>query len=1007
MNPNENPNDLAPQGLDLDAVRKRLEGSQGKEYWRSLDELANTEAFQEFMHKEFPRQAAPLAGSVDRRDVLKLLGASLALGGLTSCIRPNPQEQYTSYVRAPEYYLPGVPQFYATAMNVGGYGLGVLAESHAGRPTKLEGNADHPASLGATDAITQAMVLSLYDPDRSQALTNRGELSDWASFTSAASEALGGLDQGAGLRILSETVTSPTLASQIGALLEQYPNARWHRYDPLHRDNERAGAERAFGEAVDARYHFENADVVLSLGSDFLGSGPGQVAYTKAFSGRRRVRTAEDAMNRLWVAEVTPSTTGSMADHRLALRPAEIEGLARALAASLGLSVEGGERPETVSEAWFNALVEDLDAHRGSSLVVAGPDQPAIVHAVAHALNAELGNVGETVVYTDPVEADPVNHGESLAELVNDISNDEVEILVMLGGNPAYTAPADLSFANLLPRVPLSVHLSPYQDETSLRSTWHVPQTHDLEAWSDIRAFDGSASIVQPLIAPFYNGKSTHEVVAALAGDAEASGYTLVRDYWREQLGDSFNSAWGESVHDGVVSGSAFEPRQVSVVEGALSGAPSDVPGGLLAMFQADPSILDGRFSNNGWLQELPNPFTKLTWDNAALMSPATAERLGVINQDLVTLTLNGNSVDAPVWIMPGQADDVVVAHLGYGRSAAGVVGNGQGFNAYTLRPSAQPWVAEGLELSPTGGTYPLSSTQMHHALEEGRHIVRHGTLAEFQAHPDHPEFVHPVEHHEYDLYPDYEYETYAWGMVIDMNVCTGCNACVTACQSENNIPIVGKSQVAVGREMHWIRVDSYYGGSIDEPEFYHQPLACMHCEKAPCEPVCPVGATVHDHEGLNVMVYNRCVGTRYCSNNCPYKVRRFNFLQYAELEENALAMVQNPDVTVRSRGVMEKCTYCVQRISKARVTAENQNRQILDGEVVTACQAACPAEAIVFGDINDSSSDVVQTKASPLNYGLLAELNTVPRTSYITKLRNPHPALAGATSEGSVTNGG
>lgn len=999
MNPQDK--DLTPQPLDLGAVRKRLEGSQGKEYWRSLDELADTEAFQEFMHKEFPRQAAPLASSVNRRDFVKLLGASLALAGLTSCIRPNPQEQYTSYVRAPEYYLPGVPQFYATAMSLGGYGLGVLAESHAGRPTKLEGNADHPASLGATDAMTQAMVLSLYDPDRSQVVTNRGELSDWGSFTNALSEALSGLDEGAGLRLLTETVTSPTLASQIEALLEQYPNARWHRYDPLHRDNALAGAVRAFGEAVDTRYEFGNADVILSLGSDFLGIGPGKLAYTKAFSARRRVRTAEDSMNRLWAAEAAPSTTGAMADHRLALRPDEIEGLARALAARFGLDVEAGDLPAHVDQEWFDALADDLEAHRGSSLVVAGNDQSAIVHAIAHALNAELGNVGETVVYTDPVEVDPVAHGASLSELIDDISAGEVEALVMLGGNPVYTAPADVSFANLLSRVPLSVHLSPYQDETSLRATWHVPQTHDLEAWSDVRAFDGSASIVQPLIAPFYNGKSAHEVVAALAGDAEASSYDLVRGYWREQFGSDFNSVWPQSVHDGVVAESRFAPRQLSLREDALSDAPIAATEGLQIVFQAEPSIYDGRFSNNGWLQELPNPFTKLTWDNAALMSAATAERLGVRNQDVVTLSHEGNSVEAPVWIQPGQADDVIVAHLGYGREAAGRVGTAQGFNAYALRTSARPWVGGGLELTPTGATYPLSSTQMHHALEEGRHIIRHGTLEEFRAHPDHPGFVHPVEHHEYDLYPDYEYESYAWGMVIDMNVCTGCNACVTACQSENNIPIVGKEQVAIGRELHWIRVDSYYGGSIDNPEFYHQPLACMHCEKAPCEPVCPVGATVHDHEGLNVMVYNRCVGTRYCSNNCPYKVRRFNYLQYAELEENALSMVQNPDVTVRSRGVMEKCTYCVQRISKARVTANNQSRRILDGEIVTACQAACPAEAIVFGDINDSSSEVVQTKASPLNYGLLTELNTVPRTSYLSKLRNPHPALASASEGG------
>ena len=538
-------------------------------------------------------------------------------------------------------------------------------------------------------------------------------------------------------------------------------------------------------------------------------------------------------------------------------------------------------------------------------------------------------------------------------------------------------------------------------DETSTLTTWHVPQTHYLETWSDARAFNGAATIMQPLIAPFYGGKSEHEFVAALLGDAEASGYDIVRDYWQNRVEGDFAGFWRQAVYAGTVAGSEAPSVQVSADLAGLPAVAEDTEG-FEVVFQVDSSVLDGRFANNGWLQELPRPLTTLTWDNAALLSPATAERLDVLNNDLITLNVSGNEVQAPVWVLPGVAEGVISVHLGYGRQAAGQIGTNVGFNAYLVRTSAGPWAASA-EVSPAGGQHKLVVAQTYIAYDgttERRHIIRHGTLAEFEAHPEHPEFVHPVEHPESDLYPDFEYDTYAWGMVIDMTVCTGCNACVTACQAENNIPIVGKDQVEVGREMHWIRIDTYYGGELDNPTYYLQPVACMHCEKAPCEPVCPFGATVHDAEGLNVMVYNRCGGTRYCANNCPYKVRRFNYLQYAELATNAteLSLVNNPDVTVRSRGVMEKCTYCTQRIQQAYIVAENEQRRIYDGEIFTACQAACPTEAIVFGDINQSDSVVTQFKASPLNYSLLSELNTVPRTSYLAKLTNPNPALAAET---------
>lgn len=994
------PSDAQTTRLDLQDIRARLAEKRGQAYWRSLEELAETPEFEEFLHKEFPRQAAPMLSAVDRRGFIKLLGASLALAGLTSCVRPYQQEKILPYVRAPEELIPGVPNFYASALTEGGYAKGVLVESHQGRPTKIEGNPDHPASLGATDAQMQAATLALYDPDRSQVVRNVGNATTFSAFVEAATAALNGLQGGAGLHILTETVTSPTLARQLAQLLQRYPQAQWHQFDPLWSAGAFEGARLAFGEDVAVRYDFAEADVILSLDADFLGEGPGKLAYSRAFSDRRRVHSAEDTMNRLYVVEGVPTITGGMADHRLALRPSRVEALARALAARLGVAGVSGELPEGVPEAWFEAVVEDLQNAGGRCVVVPGDAQGAAVHVLAHAINAALGSVGTTVFYTDPVVARPENQLTSLQGLVERMRAGSVQALLILGGNPVYTAPSELGFAEALANVPFSAHLSLYFDETSARTTWHVPMTHELEAWSDARAFDGTASIMQPLIEPFYNGVSPHELLAALLGDPEATAYAVVRATYEPLAEGGVDSFWRQTVYAGVINGTRLEPKEVSFRAGALQELPAAAPvEGLELAFRLDPNVLDGRYANNGWLQELPKPFSKLTWDNAALVAPALAERQRLSNGDLITLGVDGRSLEVPIWIMPGQADGLVVLHLGYGREYAGRIGNGAGFNSYLLRTSAGLWHTGNVQLSRARGSYRLVSTALHHALDtdgvRNRHIIRHGTLEELKAEPEHPHFVHPVAHHASDLYPDWTYEGRAWAMVVDMNVCTGCNACITACQAENNIPIVGKREVGVGREMHWIRVDAYFGGSVDDPEFYHQPMMCQHCEKAPCEPVCPVAATVHDNEGLNVMVYNRCVGTRYCSNNCPYKVRRFNFLQYAELDENSLAMLANPNVTVRSRGVMEKCTYCLQRIKAATIRAGNENRPVRDGEIVTACEAACPTNAIVFGDMNDPESRVAQLRGSVLNYSLLDELNTHPRTTYLAKLTNPHPALS------------
>ena len=994
--------------LDLTQIRARLESQKGQAYWRSLEELAETPEFEEFLTKEFPRQAAPLESSLDRRGFMKLLGASLALAGLTSCVRPYQQDHFAPYVKAPEELVPDEPLYFASALTQGGYAQGVLVESYQGRPTKIEGNPDHPDSLGRSSPQMQANTLTLYDPDRSQFVVTGGNESSFTEFVRVFTTALTGLQNGAGFHILSETVTSPTLARQLAAVLEQYPQAQWHQFDGL-QTGVQAGAERAFGRPLQTRYDFANADVILSLDADFLGPGAGQLAYSQSFAERRRVRSAEDTMNRLYALELTPTITGSMADHRVPLTPTQIAAAARHIAGQLGVQGAGegapGGRPEGLGAAWVDALLEDLQGANGRCVVVVGDEQPAEVHALAHAMNAALGSVGTTVFYTEPVAVQPTDSLTSLHALTDAATNGNVQVLLMLGGNPVYAAPADIDFEQVLANVPFSAHLSLYRDETSSRATWHVPQTHELETWSDARAFNGTATVMQQMIEPFYNGISAHQLLAATLGDTESTPLQLVQATYQDQVADDFEGFWRQTVYQGTVNGTAYRPVQPKLQANALA-APQEAAGneageGLEVAFRLDPNILDGRYSNSGWLQELPKPFSKLTWDNAALIAPALAERQGLSNGDMVRVTLGQRNLELPALLVPGQADNLVVLHTGYGRENAGHIGTGVGFNAGTLRTTATYWHATGAELSPTGSSYNLVSTQMHHALDtkgvENRHIVRHGTLAELKAEPEHPHFVHPVEHPESDLYANYSYPNYKWGMVIDMNVCTSCNACVTACQAENNIPIVGKGQVAVGREMHWIRIDAYYSGTVDDPTFYSMPMMCQMCEQAPCEPVCPVGATVHDQQGINVMVYNRCVGTRYCSNNCPYKVRRFNFLQYAELEETSLAMLANPNVTVRSRGVMEKCNYCLQRIRKATIVSGNERRHIREGEVVTACQSACPTNAIIFGDLNNEESAVVQDKRSVLNYGVLTELNTQPRTTYLAKLSNPHPALAEA----------
>jgi molybdopterin-containing oxidoreductase family iron-sulfur binding subunit len=951
-------------------------------YWRSLEELASTDEFRAFVEDEFPNRKPDWNDPGSRRRFLQLMGASVALA-VTSACTVQPKELIVPYVRQPEEMIPGKPLFYATAMGVAGVATGVLVESHLGRPTKIEGNPEHPASLGATDAVMQASVLTLYDPDRSQTVTYDGNIGGWGGFITALTGArdAAGLKKGAGFRILTGTVTSPTLGAQIQDFLTAFPSAKWHQYDPCGRHSARAGAMAAFGSPLNTVYRFDRADVIVSLDADFLCSTvPGSLRYARDYSARRRAAAENPNVTppRLYIAESTPSVTGSMADHRFRMTAAAVGAFAAKLARGA---------------ADVQAVLKDLEAHRGASIVIAGEHQPPHVHALVHVMNQTLGNTGRTVVYSDPIEANPVDEIASLGELVEDMRNGAVDMLLILGGNPVYDAPADLNFLDALKKVKLRAHLGLYANETAAWCHWHIPEAHYLESWSDARAYDGTASIVQPLIMPIYGGKTPHELMNVLANNADQSAHDTVRAHWQaSHKGTDFDDYWQISLHDGVLAGTAPAEKTPPPAKTPAPAADSSAPG-LEIVFRPDPSVGDGSLSNNAWLQEMPKPQNKMTWDNAVWISPKSAEHYGVTTGDVIEIELRGRRIDGPVWITPGQADESLTVHFGYGRTRAGKIADGVGFNTYALRTTAALWQSSGANITRKSRGYKFANTQHTQTMEE-RDPFRAATYAEFHKHP---EFARPEEQrvaNDVTLFPQWPYNQHKWGMSIDLNACMGCQACTIACQSENNIPVVGKEEVAKGRHMNWLRVDRYFKGPPDDPEMFFQPVPCMHCENAPCELVCPVAATVHSAEGLNEMVYNRCVGTRYCSNNCPYKVRRFNFFLYADWDTQSLFGLRNPDVSVRSRGVMEKCSYCIQRINSAKIEAEKQDRPVKDGDIVTACQQACPAQAIIFGDLNDPKSRVAHLKRQQRDYGLLEELNTRPRTTYLARLRNPNPEL-------------
>jgi molybdopterin-containing oxidoreductase family iron-sulfur binding subunit len=972
-----------PDGRTAETIRNALRGKTGRRLWRSLDELARTPEFLAFADSEFP--ALRSAGmAVGRRTMLKAMAASLALAGLGGC-DGEPDPTALPYVDPSDFSPSGNARWYATAVTPFGYAQPVLGKTYAGRPVKLEGNPDHPACQGASDAFTQAALLGLYDPERSQSPRYLGQPATWDAFDTAtlALAADTVARHGAGFRLLTGASTSPTQLRQIGELLARWPEAQWHILEPVNEDARLEAAASALGRPLDHHLQLENCEVLVSLDNDVLGSGPRQVLHGLQWSKRRQARQAGDGECRLLMAEPTPSATGACADERLPASPQRMSALLAALGRALGLAGGDGLNLSAAEQDWITRCAHELDGHRGRSAVTIGAHYPAPLHSLALAINNRLGNVGATVRFTVPILASALVEAEPFDALVQDMMAGRVSTILTIDCNPAYVAAPDLEFGRALDRVKLTLHAGTHADETAALCHWHLPLHHGLEDWSDARAVDGTASIIQPLVQPLYRTRSRHEVLAHLLGDA-SDGRQIVQATWKKPWSDDFERQWAETLQRGFVLDSAAPFEQVSVAA-TPTVQPEDSPGGITALMRADPTIWDGRFFHNAWLQELPKPLTKITWGNAILVSPALATERRLKNGDELVIRHDGRELKGPVWIMPGQESRCVTLALGYGRDAGDDSG-GLGHDVFAFRSSRSPWHAAGVKLEPTGETLLVASTQLHQAMD-GFDFVR---TVKLSASAGEKEAVPP------SFYPVTPVNDPSWGMSIDLDLCIGCNACVVACVAENNIPMVGKELIAQGREMFWLRVDHYHEGDPANPKSYFQPVPCMHCEQAPCEMGCPVNATVHSADGLNLQVYNRCIGTRTCSSFCPYKVRHFNWFDYTGDDPESIRAMRNPDVTVRARGVMEKCTYCVQRISEARIAAQIAGREIRDGEVKTACQQACPAQAIVFGNIADPNTEVSRRKAGKRDYSLLEEANTRPRTTYLARIEDDETTPAG-----------
>jgi MoCo/4Fe-4S cofactor protein with predicted Tat translocation signal len=1083
----------------------------GKRYWRSLGELSDTPEFRGWLEREFPAGAAQLEGDEwSRRGFLKLMGASMALAGfgLTSCRRP--EAHLVPFTKSVEWAIPGKALFYATAMPRRTGAIPLVVTTHDGRPTKIDGNPLHPASGGATDAFAQASILDLYDPARSKRFVEKGEkeeggkkkenfeVRDRAAFDKYLGELRTQIaaDGGAGLAFLVEEVHSPTRERLRQELQKTYPKMRWCVYDPLLTEAQSFATDMSFGQNVRLVPRLERADIVLALDNDFLDCGDGDLASVRAFSSRRRVSAAKDTMNRLYVVENRYTLTGAMADHRLRCPASQIPEFALALAGKVAAATKdaglfstiatlkpfGGPGSKTAEEEaaakfeeeWLNGVVADLVAKPGASLVLAGSHQPVVVQFLAYAINSALKNLGTTLLVREFVRTPKTN---SIIQLALDINAGRVKQLFIFGGDPVYNGPraltqdkdtkASLDWVDLQKRVPDVVRLGHYEDATSALSRWHVPAAHYLEAWGDARTSEGAYLAIQPMILPLFDGMSEIELMNAVLGAPKVDGPELVQETFRASSPPGeFATAWSRLLRDGFAAHIELKDKPPTFNSNNAGGVAHTLWAPAPPPTMDSPEIVlvrsyamdDGRYANNGWLQELPDPITKLTWDNAALMSPTFAKRIGVTTGDLVNVSITEKTLDPagnPVkrdlviaaLVSPGHCDTSVTIPLGYGRKHTGPVGEEAGFNGYLLRTTSNPHfiradgkTIDNVKVTKAGGTYALSITQDHWSIE-GRGLVREATVEKYR---EDPEFVKKIAGD--DELPAKLPSLYShpaldapqqWGMAVDLNVCTGCSACIVACQSENNIPVVGKLQVSHGRAMHWLRLDRYYasekpfnqdlGEYPENPEIVHEPMMCQHCENAPCETVCPVNATVHSEDGLNVMAYNRCIGTRYCANNCPFKVRRFNYFDYNQRPvgkkeilgvsvyqeylgpltkkgaADTVKLQKNPNVTVRMRGVMEKCTYCVQRIEEAKIAAHvragaSNNTRIARDSFTSACAQACPSDAIVFGDVNDPESRVSLMKKQDRNYRLLEYLNVNTRTSYLARIRNPNPKMPDAT---------
>ncbi len=990
------------------SVDKKIIELTGKTYWQSLKEISDNPDILELMQSENKDDDKGFS----RREFLGLMGASIALAGLAGCRRPI--EKIIPYVVAPEEIIPGIPNFYATSMQRGLDAIGFVVENHEGRPTKIEGNKQHSSSLGKTDSFAQAEILNLYDPDRSKNVIRNGAPASIQDFITTWSELYDKYTNtgGEGLAVISEISVAPTFTRLKKEFHKTFPKAKWIVYNPISDENIVKGNEITTGKAAVPIYDFEKAKVIVALDSDFLLLESGSVKNSMGFANGRRVKSEQDTMNRLYVAESAMSVTGGMADHRIKMKNSDIGNFVAVIATEMkkqGINVPGsGSLTSKINfdKNFVKELVADLIKNRGNSLVVAGRTQPTQVHVLVNAINATLGNFGKTVSFYN------IEKGlfPNSADLVDMTKSSNTSTLIIIGNNPVYSTPKNLQFKEFIKNIEHTIQLSSHVDETSEHVEWHINRTHFLEEWNDTQSSDGTIGITQPQILPLFNGLSNIELLGIIIKGELTKGYDLVQNTWENILLNNFDNEWNTTLHDGIYSKKTKLPQNLTVNINRLNNSlvanpPFNNNNKIELVFKPSASTFDGSFANNGWMQEMPNPVSKLTWDNAAQMSHRTAKALGVKNEDVVKISNADEYVLLPVWIVPGQADDSISVELGYGRTRVGRIGNNVGQNTYKLMNSSGNYLVNNISISKIGTTYALACTQDSHGMNDDKLadnaiqkrlplLIREATLDEYKHHPD---FVKHAVHHPplKSMWEEFEYtKSPQWGMTIDLNVCTGCNACSTACQSENNIPVIGKREVRMGREMHWIRLDRYFSGDPDDPDVVIQPVACQHCEMAPCEQVCPVAATTHSEDGLNGMTYNRCVGTRYCANNCPYKVRRFNFFNYTKDMPEIVQMARNPDVTVRFRGVMEKCTYCVQRINSAKIQAKNERRKIQDGDAVSACQQVCPTDAITFGNILDPDSKVNKERQNNRNYALLGELNTKPRTLYQARIRNPNPNL-------------